>query len=149
MNQDGAQTAIVSSKQAKIETLDWKKRELLDKHSIPSTATLMQVEVFSSPEEQSRFLRSSLDKVRFDVKRPEVEGTELYDAILPNITSVSPMEDASVNDQHLAPRRKLLDYSQLSLTEIYKYFHHIENIISLELSVSKFIFTAADVIEMD
>jgi hypothetical protein len=37
----------------------------------------------------------------------------------------------------------------MQLAEIYKYFHHIENIISLELSVSKFIFSAADVIEMD
>ena len=37
----------------------------------------------------------------------------------------------------------------MELSEIYKYFHHIENIISLELSVSKFIFAAADVIEMD
>ena len=78
-----------------------------------------------------------------------MEGTELYDGILPNIASVTPLEDTSVNDQHLAPRKKPLDYNQMQLTEIYKYFHHIENIISLELSVSKFIFSAADVIEMD
>lgn len=37
----------------------------------------------------------------------------------------------------------------MELSEIYKYFHHIENIISLELSISKFIFTATDVIAMD
>lgn len=58
----------------------------------------MQVEVFKSPEEQAQYLRSSLDKVRFDVKRPTVEGTELYDGILPNIATVTPVEDASVND---------------------------------------------------
>lgn len=108
--QDGAQATLVSAKQAKVETLDWKKRQLLDRTSIPSTATLMQLEPFGSAEEQAKFLRSSLDKVRFDEKRPAVEGTELYDAILPTITCMTPIEDSSVNDQHIAPRRKLLDY---------------------------------------
>lgn len=110
MDQEGTQATLVSSKPAKVETLDWKKRQLLDTTSIPSTATLMQLEPFGSAEEQAKFLRSSLDKVKFDEKRPAVEGTELYDAILPTITCVTPVEDSSVNDQHLAPRRKLLDY---------------------------------------
>lgn len=35
------------------------------------------------------------------------------------------------------------------MAQIYKYFHHIENIITLELSISKFQFSTKDVIEMD
>jgi hypothetical protein len=68
---------------------------------------------------------------------------------LPSLLEIRPGEDAEPNEQHLGPHREFIDYSKMHLAEIYRYFNHIENIISLELSISKFTFSTKDVIDLD
>ena len=71
----------------------------------------------------------------------EVEGTELYDQILPNFKEVEDEQEINKNDQYLAPRRAIIDFNNVEAVQIFKYFCHIENIIALELSISKFSFS--------
>ena len=137
------------AKPQKIEAFDGKKRHMLDILSIPSTHNLMQFDIFSSSEEKSLFLKSSLNDVQVDWSNPEVEGTGLYDRILPNFKDIQPPEEHTKNDQHLPPRRHAIDFNKIQATQIFQYFCHIENIIALELSISKFSFHSASVIEMD
>jgi len=122
---------------------------MLDVLSIPSTHNLMQFDIFSSSEEKSLFLKSSLNDVQIDWDNPHVEGTQLYDQILPNFKDIQPAEEITKNDQHLPPRRASIDFNKIQATQIFQYFCHIENIIALELSISKFSFHSASVIEMD
>lgn len=50
-----------------------KKRELSSILTIPCSANLMQLDVFKSPEEQREFIKSTVEKVPFDVLNEEVE----------------------------------------------------------------------------
>ena len=68
---------------------------------------------------------------------------------MPNLKEIATDEERHDNDKHLGLRKEYIDFSKLQIAQIYKYFHHIENIITLELSISKFQFSTKDVIEMD
>ena len=122
---------------------------MIDALSIPSTHNLMQFDIFVSSEEKSLFLKSSLSDVQINLDNPEVEGTELYDQILPSFKDIEPVQELNKNDQHLPARRAFIDFNKIQATEIFRYFCHIENIIALELSISKFSFNPSSVIEMD
>ena len=122
---------------------------MIDVLSIPSTQSLLQLDIFESAEEKALFLKSKLIGVTINLENPEVEGTELFDEILPNFKEVEPVQENNKNDQHLRPRRPLIDYNKIEGTQIFKYLCHIENIVALELSISKFSFNSTTVIEMD
>lgn len=73
----------------------------------------MLFEVFESLEEQQEFSQSSLDDVKYDFDNNKVEGTELYDQILPNLKLIQAPEDVDASDIHLPKRRKRLNYTGL------------------------------------
>ena len=109
----------------------------------------MLFEVFESLEEQQEFSQSSLDDVKFDFDNNKVEGTELYDQILPNLKLIQAPEDVDPTDIHLPKRRKRLNYTSLQAFSILRYYRILENIIALELSISKYSFTPENVIDLD
>ena len=66
-------------KVAKVETFDFKKRELKDTLSIPSSFSVMSMEVLATKQEKSRLKRSKLESVTIDLKQSILEGPLLYD----------------------------------------------------------------------
>lgn len=116
---------------------------------IPCSANIVHLELFKNQAEQNKYIKSTVEKVPFEILSEDVEETRLLQQMLPNISEITPREDICPNDKHLGPRKPYTDFSTMHLAQIYRYFHHIENIITLELSISKFQFNSNDVIEMD
>jgi len=57
----------------RFEALDVKKRELSSILTIPCTSNLMQLEIFKNAEEQKEFLKSTIEKVPFDILNEHVD----------------------------------------------------------------------------
>lgn len=121
----------------------------MDVLSIPSSKGIMLFEVFESAEEQQEFSQSSLDDVKFDFEDNKVEGTDLYDQILPNLKLIQAPEDFDATDIHLPKRRRRMNYTGLKAYSMVRYYSIIENIIALELSISKYSFSPENVIDLD
>lgn len=122
-----------------VQCIDYKKREQVDIFSLPSTRKIVQMNVFESQEERQKFFKSSLEEVNFDFNDNQVEGKLLLKKILP---SANMIDDASA-------RTDLNDFQKLKYVQMLRYYQHVENIIQLELSVSKFTFSSELVAEMD
>lgn len=130
-----------SASRAKIETVDWKEKEQLDIFSIPSSCNLMAMDVLSPQESSKMKLGCGFEDLKFDLTNPDVEGAFLYDQVLPNLKIILP--DHHQNDKHLAPRRKALNFNDLLAAQMFRYYHFVESITTLELSVAKYAFSSS------
>lgn len=127
-----------------METFDAKKREQRDVLSIPSTFTIMQMEVLATKAERAKLKKSKLDTIQFDLKDPNIEGPVLYDQILPNLDSLRVRKEKTRLE-----RRGLLDFSQVLALKMFHYFFYLESIIELELNIAKVGLTAKQVLELN
>lgn len=120
-------TSNIAVKLPKQEALDFKKCQQLSLFVLPSSAAIMQLDtsVGNWPD------RCTLEDMPFDY--PDVgvktEGTEI---LLPTTDEWS-----------------LTDVRRLPCFRIYSYYHQLENVVSLELSIAKFALEPALVAELD
>ena len=84
---EGSVVSLINKKNH-VETLDLKRRALVDIFSIPSSSSVMKLEIFSSNEEKEKTIHSHLEKVKINFDNIQVEGTELFDQVLPNLRNI-------------------------------------------------------------